>query len=362
MSFRGLAALNRFLGGEETTYLNKRTDDFDIATTQRWRMDRPPVLVYPRVETFYVPDSSVETVETQSINESDLSEDGLDLSEEYRITGLIWFTPGLTNTCNVDNFLSFWVRTALQTHGRASNHIVTTDLVGNALIKIADEALLARGRLDAKAIKLIWYKAILQVSGEAHVLDNEVRDRVLDCMGVNTCSVFQHLKNHSSYATETSCPCGHVYHRDFFLEIPTMTQLECLTTPARYPEARTPKCLRCKEKRKLLAIVSDPNNWILPIAWTGTGAHRNPSLRTIPKIINFGGIEYKIGYVSYSQTVPNMLRMTHEVSIQNIRGKWYLYDGIRDEKFRRFKEDIYSTNNARMSSLVYIKLDPTQQD
>jgi hypothetical protein len=280
-----------------------------------------------------------------------------DFSEEYRITGLIWHTPGLTNTCNVDSFLSFWVRRVLQTHGRAANNIVTTDLVGNALIKIADEAQLAHGMLDAKQIKLLWYRAILTASGETHVLDSVAMNRVVNCVGINTCSVFQHLKNHSSYATETICKCGSVYNRDFFLEIPSMTEISYLTEKDQFHNARSPRCLGCGQKRMLVDLISDPNNWLLPMAWTGTGINRNPSLRTVPKFITFGGINYKIGYISYSQLVPGMARMTHEISIQNIRGVWYLYDGIKDNKFHKFNDDFYTLNNARMSSLVYIKAD-----
>jgi hypothetical protein len=355
---RGLAGLNKFLEGEDTTYLAKRTDAFDMSMTNPWRKDRPAVVVYPRVETFYQHDSDIESVETQSIMSED--EGGVEFAELYRITGLVWHTPGLTNTCNVDSFLSFWVRRVLQTHGRAADFITTTDLAGNALIKIADKALLAHGEgegLDAKDIKLVWYRAVLTASGESHLLESEVEDKTLDCMGINTCSVFQHLKNHSSYATESKCKCGTVFNRDFFLEIPNMAEIRYLTEKQEYHKARTPKCLACGQKRVLIDLVSDPNNWILPIAWMGTGDNKSPSLKTVPKFITFGGINYKIGYISYSQTVPGMPNMTHEVSIQNIRGGWYFYDGIEDAKFRKFDLDVYTYARARMSSLVYIKVD-----
>lgn len=357
MSSRRLKALNKFLYGKEITYLAKKTDPFEIAMTSRWRLDRPAVVIYPRVETRFQPDSSIETVETQSVTSSNPGD--LQPSEEYRITGLIWATPGLTNTCNVDSFLSFWVRRVLQTHGRAANNIVTTDLIGNALIKIADEAQLAQGTLDAQQIKMIWYKAVLESSGETHVLAAQATNLAVDCMGINTCSVFQHLKNHTSYATETVCKCGTVYNRDFYLQIPSVEEIKYLTNPDDYSKARTPTCLGCGHKRVLVDLVSDPNNWILPISWTGTGINRNPSLRTIPKFITFGRISYKIGYVSYSQLVPGMREMSHEISIQNIRGLWYLYDGILDNKFHKFEQDFYTKNNARMSSLLYIKTDET---
>lgn len=356
MAFGGLEALNKFLDKKDTTYLGQRTDPFHISMTNRLRMDRPPVIVYPRVETFFQPDSSIETVETDSVTGS--TQGDREFPEEYRITGLIWRTPRLTNTCNVDSFLSFWVRRVLQTHGKCANNIVTTDLIGNALIKIADQAQLAQGNLDSEEIKLIWYRAVLSASGESHHLEDQARTSALNCAGINTCSVFQHLKNHTSYATETKCKCGTVYNRDYFLEIPSTQELTYLTDKNLYPLARTPRCLGCGQKRILIDLVSDPHNWLLPISWTGTGIHRNPSLATIPKFITFGKIEYKIGYVSYNQLVPGMAEMKHEVSLQNIRGLWYLYDGIKDAKFHKFNEDYYMVNNPRVTSLVYIKADP----
>ena len=222
MASRGLAALNKMLEGKDTTYLGRRTDTFEMSMTSRTRLDPPPVVVYPKVETLWVPDSSLETVETDSVAGSD--EGGHEFPEEYRITGLVWFVPGMTNTCNTDSFLSAWVRRVLQTHGRAAQQVKIFDLVGNALISIADKALLAHGNLDAKEIKLIWYKAVLSATGEAHVLDS-MEEMAVDLLGVNTCSIFQHLRNHSSYATESRCYCGTVCNRDFFLEIPNVEEL-----------------------------------------------------------------------------------------------------------------------------------------
>jgi len=363
MASRGLAALNKMLEGKDTTYLGRRTDSFEMAMTSRLRMDRPPVVVYPRAETLWAPDSSIETDETASVTSS--TEGDQEFPEEYRITGLVWYVPGLTNTCNTDSFLSAWVRRVLQTHGRAAKDVVCTDLVGNALIAIADKAQMAYGRLDAKEIKLIWYKAVLSATGEDPVLEN-VEQMTIDLIGINLCSIFQHLRNHSSYATETRCDCGTVYNRDFFLEIPNMTELTYLSEKKEYHKARSPRCLGCGQKRVLVDLVSDPQNWILPILWNGTGDNRNPSLRTIPRYITFGKINYKIGYVSYTQTssgLPSVARiMAHEVSIQDIRGKWYLYDGLLDPKFHRFDQEKYTTNNPRMSSLVYFKQDEVDKD
>jgi len=353
MTQRGLDALNRMIEGKETTYLGRRTDSFEMSMTSRLRMDRPPVLVYPRVETYWEPDSSVETDETASVTSS-IRED-TDFPEEYRITGLVWHVPGMTNTCNTDSFLSAWVRRVLQTHGRAAKRVVCTDLVGNALIQIADMALMARGNLSAKEVKLVWYRAVLTATGEAHVLDH-LEEMAVDLIGINVCSIFQHIRNHSSYATETRCRCGTVFNRDFFLEIPNVQEITYLTNPETYSWARSPRCLGCGQKRILIDIVSDPNNWILPMLWNGTGLNRSPSLRSIPRIITFGRIQYKIGYVSYVQTIRGS-RMTHEISIQDIRGKWYLYDGLMDPKFHRFDFEYYNEHNARMSTIVYFKLD-----
>jgi len=344
-----LMALNKIIEGSDVTYLGRRTVEFDISLTSPLRKDRPPVLIYPRVETFYVPDSDIESIETASVTSS--IKDDTDFPEEYRITGLIWETPGLTNTCNVDSFLSGWVRRVRQTHNRSSELIVTTDLAGNALLQIADHAMLSGNGVDSAEIKKIWYKAALASTGELEAL----KKPLVDCVGISVCSVFQHLRNHSSYYVESYCDCGTVFHRDFFFEIPRLYELGNLSETSNYPQLRTPKCLRCARLRRVVTIQHDPNNWLMPIIYNGTGSHISPPLHEVPKFLRVGGINFKLGYVSYSQRIPSTLRMTHEVSLQNIRGEWYLYDGLISPKFKRWTEDSYNVNNARMNTLVYFK-------
>jgi hypothetical protein len=313
-------------------------------------MDRPPVVVYRRPDPTFTPDSDIETVETVSATSS--SKEGRVFPYEYRITGLVWYTAGLTNTCNVDSFLSAWVRRVRQTHGRCAELIVTTDIPGNALIKIADYALSCGERVEAKAVKLMWYTAVLQSTGETDAL----KQPVTECVGASMYSVFQHLKHHSSYSVESRCPCGTVFHRDFFFEVPSLEQVRFLGNQDSFHLVRTPKCLRCGQKRQLIQLVPDHNNWLLPIVYNGTGGNRSPSLSQVVRYFKLGRITFKLGYISYSQLVPGT-RMNHEVSLQFIRGAWYLYDGLKSPKFRLWELDSYTTEHARMSALVYFRVD-----
>ena len=345
-----LVALNKIIDGDEVTYLGKRTSEFHISMTSRFRADRPPVVIYPRPESQYQADSDVETIETASVTSSE--KDEVTFPEEYRISGLVWATPGLRNTCNIDSFLSGWVRRVRQTHGRAVDLIVTTDIPGNALIEIADYAMTSGEEVDAKVVKMLWYNAALEPTNERPALLRPI----VDCVGANLCSVFQHLKHHSSYAVESFCQCGTVFHRDFFFEVHQPEQLGYLSDSKDYHKLRTPKCLRCSQKRQVVDLRPDPNNWLLPVCYNGTGDNKNPVLSRIPKFLRLGGIDLKLGYVSYCQTVPGLPRLMHEVSLQNIRGEWYLYDGLLTPRFKRWTQPKYQENNARMSTLVYFKL------
>jgi hypothetical protein len=344
-----LVALNRIIEGNEFTYLGSRTCEFDASMTERIRMGRPPVLVHPRPLPTFQLDSDIETAETTSVSSSE--RDGRIFPLEYRITGLVWYTAGLTNTCNVDSFLSAWVRRVRQTHGRCASQVVTTDIPGNALIKIADYAMSSGERVDAKTIKVMWYSAVLESTGEADAL----RRPLLDCVGVSVCSVFQHLKHHSSYAVVSRCLCDTVFHRDFFFEIPSLDELRFLGNRDSFHLARTPKCLRCNQKRQLIQLLPDYYNWLLPIVYNGTGDNRSPSLSRVPRHFKLNRINFKLGYVSYSQLVPGT-RMNHEVSLQFIRGAWYLYDGLRTPKFKLWEADSYNIGHARMSALVYFRV------
>jgi hypothetical protein len=345
---RVLVGLNRFVDSNEETYLGRRNCDYNVAMTHR--ADRLPVVVYARPEVFSAPDSDVETCETSSASSGSVRS-GSDMPEEYRIAGLIWATPGLRNTCNMDSFLSAWIRRVRQTHGRCARLVVTTDIAGVALIEIANYVLESREHTDSRIVKIKWLTAVLTPSGEVNVL----RNPVVDCFGVNVCSVFQHLKNHCSYMVVSRCLCGTVYHRDFFFEAPSCEQLRFIGDQKEWPNLRMPKCRRCGQHRLLLQIVLDPDNWLVPVVYNGTGANRNPNLSLIPKFLKFGIKDFKLAYVSYHQLVPGT-RMMHEISLQYIRSVWYQYDGLKTPSFCKFTSDVYSERNARLATLVYIKI------
>jgi hypothetical protein len=328
----------------DESYIGSRVSVFDA--TKTLRPERPPVLIYRKPTLVYTPDSDIETCETSSGDERVAGFS----NPEYRITGIIWHTPRFLNTCNMDSFLSAWVRCIRQTHGKFLDEIKVFDTAAVSLFNIADHALCAKNSINATLVKELWLAAILKTTNEAQKL----RLPVLDCLGRNMCSVFQHLAFHSSYVTTSSCLCGVLYHRNFNLEISNLAQIYFVDSM--YDDVIMPKCTSCNTKRKLLKITPDPGNWLLPIAYNGTGANRNPPLASICKTFNFGGLDLKLEYIAYSQLVPGNPHVLHEVSLQNIHNKWYLYDGAQSPKFRLWKKDIYDLCNARLTTLVYFKM------
>lgn len=155
------------------------------------RTCRPPIETYPKPSMKFVRDPDVESFETLSICSEGTSSKPSSL--EYRITGVTWHTPRFVNTCNIDSFLSAWVRKMRQTHGKYLKHVISEDRVGAALYTIADHALCAKNKIDSEFIKGIWLIAVLKRTDEISVM----KSPPIDCTGYNAYSVFQHLENHN---------------------------------------------------------------------------------------------------------------------------------------------------------------------
>jgi hypothetical protein len=342
-----LRALNARLTGR--SYLGRATTAYDPTYTVR--RTPPPVTTYPRPQLGFQRDFESESTETCSSLSDE--EAGRERSEEYRIPGLTWFTPRYQNSCNLDSFLSAWVRRVRQTHGKFLDKIVIVDRAGEALLQIGNHALTAKDNIDSSRIKLIWLAAILRNSGELMELCNPP----VNCAGNNTFSVFQHLFQHSGFEIVSQCPCGTFYHQDFILEIPTLDQLTILGSPHLLNSAQMPKCLTCNQFRVLMELNPLENNWLLVFNYNGTPAANNesPDFIDIPTIVTIGTLTFKIEYLCYSQESSHPT-LRHEVSIQLIRRYWYLYDGSLNPKFVKWYEPNYKVRNAQLRTIVYFRV------
>jgi hypothetical protein len=348
MSQTRLIGLNTRLSGEH--YIGRKTVPFD--QTHLVRPEQPPFEIFPTPVLKYTHDSDVESFETLSINSN--GQDDKPKPLEYRITGITWHTRSYINTCNIDSFLSAWVRKIRQTHGRYLKHVVTIDRIGQALYEIADHALCAKESISSEFVKGIWLVAILKKSQEIQ----KMRNLPLDCTGYNAYSVFQHLENHNTFEIVSKCKCGTFYHYDFLLEVPDLTQVELLGNPKSLNDAEMPKCLNCNEPRILLELTPNKTNWLLTFNYNGSRARNNlsPPLSQIPQIVQMGNFTFKLEYITYCQDVPSHPNEFHEVSLQFIRLKWYLYDGARTPKFRYWGGEFYNQYNARLNTIVYFKI------
>jgi len=309
-----------------------------------------PITPFPRPKMQYIHDPDLESIETLSIK----SNSNENKSLEYRITGITWYTPRWVNTCNMDNFLSAWVRKIRQTHGKYLKHVVVKDLISAALFEIANHALCTKEQIDSEFIKGIWLLATLKKTNEV----NQLKKPPVDCKGYDIYSVFQHLENHNSFQITSQCSCGTFYHRDFIFEISDLKQVEILGTPKLVNDAEMPKCLKCNQMRILLDLKPDKDNWLVVFQYNGSRAKNNlsPPLSDIPQIIKMWNIMFKLEYIAYVQEVPNRLNEFHQVSLQFIRHSWYLYDGARSPKFRKWGGLKYDILNARLSTIVYFKI------
>jgi hypothetical protein len=347
MSLRGLNS--RLIGDY---YIGRRSAEYHPDLSIRKPKPEPEEL-YEKFDLKYKRDPDIESFETLSIEDGSDSF-GKPKPLEYRITGITWFTPRFINTCNLDSFLSAWVRKMRQTHGSYLKYLTLIDRVANILICIADHALCAKDQINAETVKVLWLMGALHNSNEKHVL----RNPPVDCTGNNIHSVFQHLQHHSNFEIVSKCSCGICYHRDFILEVYNLQQVQYLGTPRDLSSADMPKCQACQQKRILLELNPEPDNWLLPFRYTGSHAKGNlsPLLDDIPQIVEMGDIRFKLEYITFSQDVPSNPGMCHEVSLQKIRTEWYLYDGLRSPKFRRFGGKKYEKSNARLTAIVYFRI------
>jgi hypothetical protein len=344
-------------------YMEQKTDAFDAQHLIRKTPVQPRVWAKPRMK--FVRDQDVESFETLSIQSGGSGgkkdkKDDKDKDKpqppqplEYRITGLTWYTPRFVNTCNIDSFLSAWVRKMRQSHGRYLKHVNIIDKAGSALYEIADHALCTKEKVDSTWVKGLWLLAILKETNEV----DRMRRAPLDCAGCNIYSVFQHLQNHSMIEIVSKCKCGTFYHYDYILDVPNLKQIEILGTPRNLNDAIMPKCLRCNEPRILLDLIPQfKTNWMVAFYHNGSKKSKNksPLLSDIPQIIQIADILFKLEYITYVQKVGS--NQYHEVSLQYIRQQWYLYDGTKSPKFRRYGGARFTTLDAKLNTLVYFKI------
>jgi hypothetical protein len=349
MSGQLLANTTSFTPGH---YIGKSHVVYNIDDTTRiCTRTLPLVELYAKPTLTFQYDSEDDSIETLSIG----THDGFDLPKpfEYRITGVTWYTHNFVNTCNMDSFLSAWVRKMRQTHGKYLKFVTLTDRVSLALHAIADHALNARDRIDSDTVKGMWLTAVLKRSNELDRLTPPPITPPIDCMGWNYYSIFQHLDNHASFEIASMCHCGTVYHLDHILEVSDLKQIEILGDPKKLNYAKMPHCVSCNSPRILLEL-NPFQNWLLVFNCTNFQP-KSPLLINIPKILKLRDVLFKLEYVTYSQEVPNFTAR-HEVSLQFIRHTWYVYDGAKSPKFFKWRYPRYNYRNAFLASIVYFKI------
>ena len=328
-------------------YIGTPFDGFDVQFL--YQKPAPIVPLYPRPSLTYVQDPDTESIETESIRSDESRQRVTPL--EYRIAGITWWTPRFVNSCNLDSFLSAWVRKIRQTHGKFLKHLVTMDYTGVILFKIADHALCAKDSVDSTLVKEMWISAVLRNSGETPKLAYPP----LDCTGNNLFSVFQHLYFHCSFEIVSMCVCGTFYHYDFVLTIHSLLQIEYLGDPKKLSFAEMPKCLNCNTLRILRELSPINTSWMVVFSYRGNPANQSPLLEDIPQFITLENIQYKLEYLTYSHDTPTP-HIYHEVSLQLIRRQWYVFDSSQSPKFRWWGGKRYTYRNAQLMTIAYFRI------
>jgi hypothetical protein len=347
MNTQLLRALNERLSGEY--YIGRATTTYDPYHSVQ--QGPPPATTFPRPQVRYEPNPDIDTPETAStINDDTVRHQG---PVEYRIPGLDWYTEEYENTCTMDSFLTAFIRRVRQTHGHFLNKVVFIDRVGEALIQIGNHALTAKDNIDSARIKLLWLQAVLRSSGELMNLCNPP----VDCTGINTYSIFQHLFHHGGFEIISQCPCGMSYHQDFVLEVPNLHQLQILGTPQILNAAQMPKCLTCGHVRVLMELNPLDDNWLLVFNYNGSIGKNNqsPNLDNIPPIVAMGTLRFKLEYLCYKHETIEA-DVLHEISLHKIRNEWYFYDDCRSQNPKRWYGKNYNMYNAHLCTIVYFRI------
>ena len=126
-----LEGLNKQIRG--SFYLSRATVQFE--SQYLVRQQHKTIRTWAKPVMKYIRDPDVESFETLSVNSGEQKDQPQPKpkSLEYRITGITWYTPRFVNTCNIDSFLSAWVRKMRQSHGKYLKHVTVIDRVGSAL-------------------------------------------------------------------------------------------------------------------------------------------------------------------------------------------------------------------------------------
>jgi hypothetical protein len=310
-----------------------------------------PEDLYKRPHMRFVPNPDEDTDETDSEDEARSSMAVNRRPQEYRIPGLTWHTPAYKGTCNLDGFLSAWVRKARQTHGRFLRFVTHMDTVGATLIRMADHVLVEKEKKDDSYIKKLWLNAVLKSTEETRRL----RRNPLRCSGRNPYSIFQHLANHSSIDIINECRCGITYHRDFMIEVDGIEQLKKLADPATQARARMPLCMGCRKLRVLKGLEANDDVWVVAFCYKNILGPKSPNLDQIPRTVQIGDKRFKLEYITYRQSFP-WTTITHEMSIHVIRGRWYMYNDSHSPHFQKWRGKNFELWNATLTAVVYFRV------
>lgn len=279
-------------------------------------------------------DSDVETVETISPAEP--------VSLEYRIIGLTWYTPQLVNTCHMDTFLSAFVRQVRQTHGRFLKKITYNDTAGKALIEIGKHTLATKNLLDSMLIKKLWLDA---------VLDQPVQ-LPFDAIGYEQFSIFQHLTQHSGFYLETKCRCGTQFLSEKMLRGLSLRDILAILKNQTGSNSCLPTCITCHSSRSFVSFLTLPTNWLITILYEGNDV---PDFDEIDPVIVVQKKVYKLAYLAFGIAAQYTGHgIGHLVSLQRIRGHWFIYDGLKAPSFAVWDNAVrYDRPGAVLQSIVY---------
>lgn len=334
--FADLNSLNKKIYGQSSVLSQHNDVDFDPHKT--FPINEPPIdALVPVLNYLKLPDSDVETVESESPAEH--------VTLEYRIWGLTWHTPEISNTCHIDSFLSAFTRVVRQTHGRFLNKIKTLDPVAHVLLQIGEHVLNAKNLIDSAYVKKMW----LDVA-----CDEPVKDP-FDAKGFEQFSVFQHLYNHSQVSIECACRCGPQFELEPIIRGYHIRDINNLLQNYRGYNPIMPWCAACKEKRHFVQLRPVESNWLLTVVYLG---HESPDFEEVIPVLELERRTYKLAYLGYRiDSVYTGQNVGHVISVQNIRGSWYLYDGLKRPRFVLCENQENMTEpNAKLQSLVYFRV------
>ncbi len=264
--------------------------------------------------------------------------------------GLSWYTPTVTNGCNIDSFLTHVLLRARRQPDFARRYFLIPRNVAEGVLTLAIRDYLrdASWSSDAEAMQMMdRIKTNWSVANFWKFRDDLERDGRLDVVGGESNNIGRPLRDSSLLLRTTVCECLDTdglnqLHTESLSEhaditwTPDMLRQFSATGQWNSPGANR-KCSVCNNARFWSGTYVPDTTWFLPFDFETAPTHLNQfSLSQLPETLAFDELSrsdgaratFELGYVSLRnrRVTPNMV--LHQTALMRFDNQWWYYNDM----------------------------------